>query len=73
MARHHRWALRRRFTAQYLLVLQRSVGVFSFFSPKLRVISILVNGASLNIQGIVWSFFISQKKSLLDLLKSRIK
>ena len=73
MARHYRWALRRRFTAQYLLVGQRSVGVFSFFNLKPQGISIIVNGASLNAQGIFWSLFIRQKKSLLDLLKSGTK
>jgi len=73
MARHYRWALRRRFTAQYLLVLQRSVGVFSFFSLKLRVISTIVNWASLNAQGFFGLFLLGRKKSLLDLLKSGIK
>jgi len=34
MARHYRWAWRRRFTAQYLLVLQRSGGCFSFLSLR---------------------------------------
>ena len=73
MARHYRWAWRRRFTAQYLLVLQRSGGVFSFLSLKLRVISIRFHGAFLNAQGIFWSFFIRQKKPLFDLLQSVIK
>jgi len=52
MARHYRWAWRRRFTAQYLIVWQRSGGVFSFLSLKLRVISIRVHGASSNAQEI---------------------
>lgn len=34
MARYYLWTLRRRFTAQYLLAWQRSVGVFSFFSLR---------------------------------------
>ena len=46
MARYYLWTLRRRFTAQYLLAWQRSVGVFCFLSLKLRVISIRVHGAS---------------------------
>jgi len=73
MACDYQWAWRRRFTAQYLLVGQRSVGVFSFFNLKPQGISIIVNGASLNAQGIFWSLFIRQKKSLLDLLKSGTK
>ena len=73
MARYYLWTLRRRFTAQYLLAWQRSVGVFSFFNLKLQGISIIVNGASLNAQGIFWSLFMRQKKSLLDLLKSVTK
>jgi hypothetical protein len=52
MARYYLWTLRRRFTAQYLLAWQRSVGVFSFFNLKLQGISIIVNGASLNAQGV---------------------
>jgi hypothetical protein len=73
MARHYRWALRRRFTAQYLLVLQRSVGVFCFLSLKLRVISIRVHGASSNAQEIFWSLFYQAEKSLLGLFKNLIK
>ena len=72
MACDYQWTWRRNFAAQYLLVLQRSVGVFSFLSLKLRVISIRVHGAFLNAQGIFWSFFIRQKKPLFDLLKSVI-
>ena len=70
MARYYLWTLRRRFTAKYLLAWQRSVGVFSFFNLKLQGISIIVNGASLNAQGIFYSLFMRQKKLLLDLLKS---
>ena len=62
MARHYRWALRRRFTAQYLLVLQRSVGVFCFLSLKLRVISIRVHWVSLNAQEAFLSFLLGRKK-----------
>jgi len=65
MARHYRWALRRRFTAQYFLVLQKSVGVFSFLSLKLRVIFIRVHGAFLNAQGIFWSFLSGRKSHCL--------
>ena len=70
MARHYRWALRRRFTAQYLLVLQRSVGVFCFLSLKLRVISIRVRGASSNAQEIFGLYFIRQKNHCLAYLKT---
>ena len=38
MARYYLWTWRRSFTAQYLLVGQRSVGVFSFFSGSSRVL-----------------------------------
>jgi hypothetical protein len=65
MARHYRWAWRRRFTAQYLLVLQRSGGVFSFLSLKLRVISIRFHGAFLNAQGIFWSLFYQAEKAIV--------
>ena len=64
MARHYRWALRRRFTAQYLLVLQRSVGVFCFLSLKLRVIFIIVNGVYLNAQEAFLSFLLSRTKMI---------
>lgn len=73
MARHYRWALRRRFTAQYLLVLQRAVGAFCFLSLKLRVIFIRVHGASLNAQGILWSLFYQTEKPVLGLFKNVVK
>ena len=55
MARYYLRTLRRCFTAQYFLAWQRSVGVFSFFNLKLQGIFIIVNGASLNAQGIFYS------------------
>jgi hypothetical protein len=65
MACNYLWAWRRRFAAQYLLGLQRSVGVFSFFSLKLRVISIIVNWASLNAQGFFGLFLLGRKNRCL--------
>ena len=61
MACNYRWALRWRFAAQYLLVSQGSVGVFSLLGLKLRVISIRVHGASSNAQEIFWSLEAVQK------------
>ena len=73
MARYYRWAWQQLFTAQYLLVWQRSGGVFSCLSLKLRVISIRVHGASSNVQGIFWSLFYQAEKSLVCLFKNSIK
>ena len=73
MACYYQWAWRWIFTAQYLLVLQRSVGVFCFLSLKLRVIFIRVHGASLNAQGILWSLFYQTEKPVLGLFKNVVK
>jgi len=62
MACNYLWALRWRFAAQYLLVSPRSVGVFSFLSLKLQVISIIVNGASLNAQEAFLYFLLGRTK-----------
>ena len=70
MARDYRWAWRRLFAGQYLLVLQRSGGVFSFLSLKLRVISIRVHRASSNAQGIFWSLFYQAENHCLAYLKT---
>ena len=73
MARYYQWAWRRLFTAKYLLGWPRSVGVFSYLSLKLRVVSIRIHGASLNVQGVFWPSFCQAEKSLLGLFKNLIK
>jgi len=65
MARHYRWAWRRRFTAQYLLVLKRSGGVFSFLSLKLRVISIRFHGAFFERSRDFLVFFYQSEKAIV--------
>ena len=64
MARYYLWTLRRCFAAQYLLVSQGSVGVFSLLSLKLRVIFIIVNGVYLNAQEAFLSFLLSRTKMI---------
>jgi len=62
MACNYLWALRWCFAAQYLLVSQGSVGVFSLLGLKLRVIFIRVHWASLNAQEVLLSFLLSREK-----------
>ena len=64
MASNYLWALRWCFAAQYLLISQGSVGVFSLLSLKLRVIFIIVNGASLNAQEAFLSFLLGRTKMI---------
>ena len=65
MACNYLWTLRWCFAAQYLLVSQGSVGVFSFLGLKLRVISIRVHWASLNAQETFLSFLLGRKNDCL--------
>jgi hypothetical protein len=65
MACNYLWTLWWYFAAQYLLVSQRSVGVFSLLGLKLRVIFIRVYWASLNAQGAFSSFLLGRKNDCL--------
>ena len=65
MACNYLWALRWCFAAQYLLVSQGSVGVFSLLGLKLRVIFIRVHWASLNAQEAFLSFLLGRKNDCL--------
>ena len=62
MARYYLWTLRRRFTAQYLLVSRKSVGVFSFFNLKLWGDFIISHWASLNAPSGFSSFLLGESK-----------
>ena len=73
MACNYLRALRWCFAAQYFLVSQESVGVFSLLGLKLRVIFIKVHWASLNAQDAFFSFLLGRKKGLLGLLKKGVK
>jgi biotin transporter BioY len=65
MACNYLWTLRGFFAAQYLLVSQESVGVFSLLSLKLQVVFIIVNGAYLNVQEAFLSFLLGRKNDCL--------
>lgn len=64
MASNYLWTLRWCFAAQYLLVSQGSVGVFSLLSLKIRVIFIIVNGVYLNAQEAFLSFLLGRTKMI---------
>lgn len=55
MACDYLWTLWRYLAAQHLLVYRSSVGVFSFFSVRFRVIYIIVNWAFFNAHGVGFS------------------
>lgn len=65
MACNYLWTLWWCFAAQYLLVSQRSVGVFSLLGLKLRVIFIRVYWASLNAEEAFLSFLLGRKNDCL--------
>ena len=73
MAYNYLWTWRWYFAAQYLLVSPRSVGVFSFYSLKIRVNFIVKNWASSNASGGYLPLLFGNLKSLIDPLKTRLK
>ena len=73
MAYNYLWTWRWYFAAQYLLISPRSVGVFSFYSLKIRVNFIVKNWASSNASGGYLPLLFGNLKSLIDPLKTRLK